>query len=881
MAPVAPVVGSIELDGSRIALHDGDTVASALHRAGVRTFIRSLKYHRRRGLYCLSGDCANCLVSVDGEPGCRACITPARDGQVVRRETGWPSADLDLLHATDKVHGLMPVGFYYKTFIRPRFAWSAVEKVIRRATGLGRLPVGAEPRPKPTRHLRCDVLVIGGGVAGLSAARAASRRGGRVVICDEGELGEKVADAETRERIAELAAEVHGAVQLLERHTALGIYEGPLVPLVGPDELVRVEPERIVVATGAVEAHPVFPGNDLPGVFLGRGAARLAAVHGVAPGVKVVVVARTPEGVGHVAALRSTGTEVTAVMVPEELAGEVPPDVEVLRGGEIVQTHGSKQVAGITVDVGGARRRLDCDALVVSMGYAPRDGLLRMTGDEPVVGAGDVLWPGCTLGDAVLSGARAGLGEPASPRRIVMPTLGNDGFVCPCEDVGVRDLERAWGEGWRSSEILKRYTTATMGPCQGALCGRHLARFVSDHLGEAASDEAAARTTSRPPVRPVRLEDLAGGVHEVVEKRTVLHERHVEMGARLDRSGSWMRSFTYGDLDAEYRAVRERVSLMDVGTLGKLLVAGPDAVELVDRVFPCRVRALVPGRSRYLLALDEAGYVFDDGMLCALPGGRFYLTSTSGGADGMEAWLRNWADRYGLRAHVVNQTAMLGAINVAGPRARELLERLIDRTVGPDAIAYPGHAELAVAGVPCRALRVGFVGELSFELHHPRSGGVELWDVLVHAGKDLGIRPHALDALDVLRLEKGHVYLGQDTLPDDHPRKLGLGFAVAMDKGPFIGRAALERMFGFPLERRLVGLEFEGTPQRGIPLRVGDRVAGRVTSCALSPALGRAIGLGWLRAVDGEFPSSLRAGDVAATVVPTPFYDPEGARVRA
>jgi glycine cleavage system aminomethyltransferase T len=158
---------------------------------------------------------------------------------------------------------------------------------------------------------------------------------------------------------------------------------------------------------------------------------------------------------------------------------------------------------------------------------------------------------------------------------------------------------------------------------------------------------------------------------------------------------------------------------------------------------------------------------------------------------------------------------------------------------------------------------------------------VELWDALLRAGRNLGIRPHGLDALDILRSEKGHVYIGQDTLPDDHPRKLGFGFAVAMDKGPFIGRMALERMDGFPLERKLVGLEFEGTPQRGMPLRAGDRVVGRVTSCVRSPALGRAVGLGWLRAIDGEFPSSLRGGDVTATVVPTPFYDPEGARVRA
>lgn len=247
----------------------------------------------------------------------------------------------------------------------------------------------------------------------------------------------------------------------------------------------------------------------------------------------------------------------------------------------------------------------------------------------------------------------------------------------------------------------------------------------------------------------------------------------------------------------------------------------------------------------------------------------------------MEAWLRDWADRWDLSVHVVNQTSMLGSINVAGPRSRELLQRLTDDPIDPTALPYPGHREIVVAGIPCRAIRVGFVGELSFELHHPRSRSVELWEALLAEGADLGIQPHGLDALEVLRLEKGHVYLGQDTLPDDHPLKLGLGWAVAMGKPHFLGRLALERMSAFPLERKLVGLSFEGKPQRGAPLKLGDVVLGRITSCSYSIALDRWIGLAWMRAVDGVFPETLRSGAVAADVVPTPFYDPKGERVRA
>jgi sarcosine oxidase subunit alpha len=191
------------------------------------------------------------------------------------------------------------------------------------------------------------------------------------------------------------------------------------------------------------------------------------------------------------------------------------------------------------------------------------------------------------------------------------------------------------------------------------------------------------------------------------------------------------------------------------------------------------------------------------------------------------------------------------------------------------------HAQVTVAGVACRAIRVGFVGELSFELHHPRSRGIELWDALLRAGADLGIRPHGLDALEILRMEKGHVYLGQDTLPDDHPAKLGLAGLVGASKPWYVGKRNLERIASEPLDRKLVGLRFDAAPARGHPLRSDGVVAGRITSCATSPTLGHAIGLGWVRAVDGAFPTELDAGGITASVVPTPFYDPEGSRLRA
>ncbi|MEX1263025.1 MAG: 2Fe-2S iron-sulfur cluster-binding protein [Actinomycetota bacterium] len=863
-------MGSLEFEGRGVPFKSGDTVASALYRDGLRTFSRSLKYHRRRGLYCGTGDCPNCLMTVDGLPAMRTCTTRCDEGMRVERAGGWPNADLDLLHVTDSLHRVMPVGFYYKTFIKPRFAWSVAERVIRRATGLGRLPPTTAAAREIVRHEHVDVVVIGAGIAGLEAARDAAA-GGSVLVCDEGRIGHAVAPGPTLDRLQALEAEVRAldAVTVLETHTALGVYEGLHVPLAGDGDLVHVHPSRVIVATGATEAHAVFPGNDLPGVMLGRAAAALAGVHGVRPGRRAVVAVRTEEGLQHLQTVLDSGVEVIATAVSGAMADRLPDAGlgEVVVDGEVHEARGGSSLRSVVLRRDGRAKRFDCDLLVLSLGLSPRDGLARMA----------------LPGEAVTVVGDAAAEPPAE-------ACGHDGIVCLCEDVSTHDLEQAWDEGFRNSEILKRYTTTTMGPCQGAMCGRALSCFAVSRgdVGHRADAPQAPRTTARPPTRPVTLESLAAGVHEIVDKRTSLHELHVAAGAKLDRSGGWLRPFNYGDWREEYLAVRERVSLMDVGTLGKFTLGGADAdaSELIDRLFPCRVADLAPGRTRYVLSLDEAGYVMDDGLLVRVGEHEWYLTSTSGGAGRTDARLRNFIDRFDLDVHVLDRTAQWGAINVAGPYSRDLLERLTDDPIDAEAMPFPGFTDATVAGVACRVIRTGFVGELAFELHHPRSRGPELWQALVEAGREWHLVPHGLDALELLRLEKGHVYLGQDTMPDDTPAKLDMSWAVDMSKPWFVGKMALERMATLGLARRHVGLELTGGPAdtaelRGEPLLVGGDVVGRVTSAEHSIALGRAIGLGWIRSVDDGFPEELVTGSGAvATVVPTPFYDPGGGRMR-
>jgi sarcosine oxidase subunit alpha len=858
---------SFDFEGRAIPFRPGDTVASALYRSGVRVFTRSFKYHRRRGLYCVTGDCPNCLVNVNGEPAVRACTTEASSRHRVRREGGWPSTQRDALGILDHLHRFLPVGFYYKTMLRPKWLWPVAEPWIRRVAGLGAVLEGEAPARREARHLHPDVMVIGAGIAGLSAALAAAEHGRSVVICDEGRVGEKIAPGSDRQRVislAGLAAEEPG-ITLLERAPAVGIYEGQLVVLDDNTFLQLVHPQFVIVATGAVEEHAVFPGNDLPGVFLGRGAARLAGVHGVLPGTKITLIGSTREAVLHAETLRGAGAQVDIL------------------DARVVEARGRRAIRSVVVDRGEGREELPCDTLVLSLGLSPRSSLSLQAAGLPTAAVGDAALPGREPGAVEAEARQVGATfAPSSMKGVAeeLPPAPVRGIVCICEDVGVDELEHAWEEGFRSTEILKRYTTSTMGPCQGQLCHRHLRSFVASRPG--ATGPASGPTTARPPTRGITLERVSAGVWDEVHQETALHERHLELGAEIEPAGAWQRPRGYGDLASEYWAVRRDVSVMDVGTLGKFLIAGPDAGAFLERLYPNRVADLAPGRIRYALLLGEHGFVVDDGIIAAIDDDMWYVTFTSAGAATVEATLKDWAETWGHAVHIVDLTAAWGAINVAGPRARELLQRLSSDPVDNESFPYLNHREVTVAGVACRAIRLGFVGELSYELHHEGVYSVSLWDALLEAGEDLGVRPHGLDALRLLRLEKGHIIVGQDTDFDATPAKLNMSWAVKMEKAWFVGKRGLDRAAAHDATRKLVAISFPtNAPPEGAPILVDGRNVGYLTSSAWSPALQHGVALGWIERVNGGFPTELESDGVSGKVVGQPFYDPKGERLRA
>ncbi len=772
-------MSSIEFEGKEIEVQPGDTIAAAVYRAGTKVFSRSFKYHRPRGLYCLSGDCPNCLVTVDGEVNVRACECKAEAGQQVARQNAWPSVDRDALAIIDKMHFALPVGFYYKTMARPKFAWHVAEPFIRKVAGLGFASKDDRPRDLAQVNRHCEVLVIGAGVAGLAAAREAAIFGDRVLILDEHEPGTRVAPGATRAQIDALRAEVEALanVTCLWNTAAVGIYEGPMVIATTATDTQKIHPKNIVIACGGMEVHRVFTNNDVPGIMLARGAARLAGVHGVRPGDRVVVWAEQAEALQHVATLKQAGCTIVAVVASEGVDTSGLSDRVIV--GKVDAAQGKKRLSGVQVGA----ESLSCDVLAIGSEIQSNHHLVRLAYDLPCVVAGEALGRGMSLSETLDSGAEAGkraangLDLYQLPQNEPPRSCGGDGYVCLCEDVVVKDIEIAVKEGFDSAELLKRYTTVTMGPCQGRLCADQL-RAIAERVTPAERDRVGAPTTLRPPVRPLKMEQAAAGARHSVERHTALVDVHRGLGASMMWAGSWKRVESYnGDVQGEYEAVRNRVGLIDVGTLGKFTVAGPDATQLLERLYPMRVADLQPGRLRYGLMLEEGGVIIDDGTVCAMPDGTYYVTVTTSGSD--SSTRGRWTG-----AHLGTDGSTSSTRRRPGRhqhrRAEDparCLQKLSSDPLSKEGFPYIRQRKITVAGVPCTAIRLGFVGEVGWELHHAASRSEELWARCSRPASEHGIQPFGIQAQRLLRLEKGHIIVSQDTDFETTPgkRRHGLG----------------------------------------------------------------------------------------------------------
>jgi sarcosine oxidase subunit alpha len=912
-------------DGRKFYGVHGDTVASALLANGVRIVSRSFKFHRPRGIFSAGYEEPNAIVQLHSGaeviPGERAPLVPLIPGLQVSSRVGWPSRSFDLLRAIDYVHPIFAAGFYNKTFIWP--SWHLYEGWIRKLAGLGHAPTGPDPDRYDTCHAHCDVLVIGGGEAGLAAAVSAGSAGQRVLLVEQSnELGTNT------QRLRELAQ-----VTVLTRAMAVIYYDHDLVALtqkVSPtlsgesangalprERLWLVRTGRVILATGGIEQPLIFCNNDRPGIMLAGAAGQYLRRHAVAPGREVVIATNNDTAYPIACELREAGVNVTALVdareeVPSHLAAELRAlRVPIHFSTMPVDTHGFSGLKSVSLgtlnnrDQVTAVSTLPCDALLVSGGWSPALHLFAQAGGklsfseltrtfQPVAPHPSIE----IVGDAA--------SPPSGAGAIRVSPVGSAArqWIDLRHDVTVADIELSVRENFVAVEHIKRYTTLGMSMDQGKVGQAPATEVIAKARGMAPSQ--LAHTTFRPPFVPVTLGTMVGrnvGDFYAPTRRTPLHAIQAEAGALFDDFGSWRRAAAFphpgesrdAAVHREIKLVRAGVGLYDASPLGKIELIGPDALDFADRFYINNLMTLKAGRVRYGLMLRESGVIFDDGTVTLLDEDRVLLTTTSGGAGRVAQWLEEWrqCEWPNSRVVVAPVTEQWASVALTGQHARKILERLQPEcSVSNEDFPHLEFRKTRVLGSEARIYRVSFSGELTYEINVFSHKAPALWAALLEEGREFGIGPYGVDALLQLRMEKGFLHLGADTDGTTVPDDVGFGKPAAAKQRHYIGKRSLSLPENVRPDRlQLVGLR--GARTADIPigshLRLpdsGQATDGWVTSTGLCSADGMPVALALLRAGRQQTDKVTTVHDegrvvTTARVVSRVFYDEPGARMNA
>ena len=754
-------------------------------------------------------------------------------------------------------------------------------------------------------------------------------------------------------RACELAQKVDKTPNIrVFKHTAMvGAYNNNLITAFQrggesdsfEQRYIEIRAKSVVVATGCIERPLLFENNERPGVMQIGCAHRLARTYGLLPGETAVFSIGHDLGIEATIDLFDMGLKISCVtdiredgQEPDLVAELEKRKISFLKGWVAIKVHGKKGVKKVTLSdiTGSSHREFSCDTLVASAGLTPVTGPLTLAGaklsfdthtgfflpkqlPDKMHAAGRMLGlndpmaieaSGNLAGlkaafdcgitkDEHISAAAASLKALPGPVRgtklAATPGKGHKTFICFDEDVTLKNIDQAMAMGFDVPELIKRFTSAGTGPGQGGIPGHNLALYVSHaHLSP---DSNPQPTTVRPPLIPTYLATYAGANHNM-SKRTPVHESQVASGGIMERLGVWNRARRFSDDNTakeEIENIRNNVGMLDATTLGKFRVFGPDALKALQRVYVSDMAKVVPGRIKYSAMCNEDGCLIDDGVVIKRAENDYYLTTSTGRAGATVEWFRYHTRYDNLDFHIVNLTDAFGVINLAGPNARKVLEKVTDTDVSNNAFPFAGYREFLIKDtIAVRAMRLGFVGELSYEFHVPASYMQTLWDILEDAGKECGIRKFGLEAQSTLRMEKGHVIIGSESEQRTTLHDIGLGFLWHRNKpkAKTIGAVALKQTEHQKERLKLVGFKMEDSsslaPKDG-SIIVDTKIRGYVCTARYSYSLKKPVGMAL---VEEDLTKESTKLDIFeddckgelkyARVVPMPFYDPQGKRMR-
>jgi len=969
--------------------YEGDSLAASLLANDQILVGRSFKYHRPRGIVASGAEEPNALINLgEGgsfEPNARATTTETFDGMVAVSQNHFPSLEFDVGAINSKLSQFLPAGFYYKMFIHPRSFWKHIyEPFIRKSAGLGKAPKDRDLDKYEHYYHHCEVLVVGGGIAGIQAAKSAAASGVRVMLVEQTAHwgGRAVVDGVVIDNIA--AEEwIKGALSELSvmdnvvirnRTQGSGVYDhgyalgyerisdhtpGDSRPR---HRLWRIRCKQIIVATGAIERPLSFAGNDIPGVMLAAAVRDYVVNYGVSPGDRTVIVTNNDDAYRTAIVLKDAGLDIPIIIDARPKGGGILMDqaiaagIRVETGRGIAKVKGGKRVTGVSIcsqaGEGAELEEISCDVVAMSGGWSPVvhlwshcggklfwDSSKAMFCPDPkhpplgvdgegmvrVVGvANGHLGSAAVLIDANEQGSVAAVAAGGKTKKLkaahcnnsvespmlpvwLMPQGANYGLRSKSwldfqNDVKVIDVQLAAQEGFESVEHTKRYTTLGMATDQGKLSNINGLAVLSKSLNMDIPD--VGTTTFRPPYTPISMASLAGEARaEFFQpiRKTPMHDWHESNGADWEPVAGWRRVYAYvqpgettkQSVNREVLNTRKNLGFLDASTLGKIIVKGPDAGKFLDMMYTNMMSNLKVGRCRYGLMCSENGFLSDDGVVARIDDGTWLCHTTSGGADRIHAHMEEWlqTEWWNWKVWTINLTEQLAQIAIVGPNSRKVIEKLGGMDVSPEALPFMAWADGNIGGISCRAYRISFSGELSYEIALPANQGLQFWEMLIDAGAEFGAMPYGTECLHVMRAEKGFIMIGDETDGTVIPQDLGLSWAVSKKKDDFLGKRAQQRSFMDNDNRwQLVGLEtLDGSVLEDGAYAIASgknangqtNTQGRITSTYYSPTLKKGIAMGLVHngpSRVGEVISFTKIGTspVEAKIVSPIFFDPEG-----